>query len=95
MLGLYSMVVAEERLLISLLSKGLACHVFYFNQIADCMVHLLLIAVLNSNCFSIVDLKQEAFYCIILIQKKQKKRVESSSHSSADSEWIRNDNQGD
>ena len=78
MLGLYSMVVAEERLLISLLSKGLACHVFYFNQIADCMVHLLLIAVLNSNCFSIVDLKQEAFYCIIVIQKKQKKEEKES-----------------
>ena len=78
MLGLYSMVVAEERLLISLLSKGLACHVFYFNQIADYMVHLLLIAVLNSNCFSIVDLKQEAFYCIIVIQKKQKKEEKES-----------------
>lgn len=69
-LGLYSMVVAEERLLISLLSKGLACHVFYFNQIADCMVHLLLIDVLNSNCFT--------FYCIIVIQKKQKKEEKES-----------------
>ena len=56
------MVVAEEeRLLISSLSKGLACHVLYFNQIAECVVHLLLIAVLNFNCFSIVNLKQEAF----------------------------------
>ena len=53
------MVVAEEeRLLISSLSKGLACHVLYFNQIAECVVHLLFF---NFNCFSIVNLKQEAF----------------------------------